>query len=300
MFAHVVLVDELNRTPPRTQSALLETMEEQQVSVDGQTWPLPHPHLVIATQNPRSQRGTFPLVESQLDRFAIATSIGYPDADNEAQLAVHQAGKFALAELTPVCTTERWRQAQAATESVLVTSAIAQYAVQLCRATRAAPGVRLGASPRAAIWLIRCAQAHAVLSARNFVAPDDVKAVAVGCLAHRILTDEWRRHLRCGPACRGRHSRGDGHSPTMRPGRPGGADPAGPTGAPAGSDRGHGGDPRGLVAGGPQQRRRMGAGPRRRGVRDARHRHGRSRGGLDPGAGPGYRGSDRRHGRASG
>ena len=82
VFAHVVLVDELNRTPPRTQSALLETMEEQQVTVDGQTWPLPRPHLVIATQNPRSQRGTFPLVESQLDRFAIATSIGYPDADH--------------------------------------------------------------------------------------------------------------------------------------------------------------------------------------------------------------------------
>ena len=155
VFAHVVLVDELNRTPPRTQSALLETMEEQQVSVDGQTWPLPRPHLVIATQNPRSQRGTFPLVESQLDRFAIATSIGYPDADNEAQLARHQAGKFALAELTPVCTTQGWWHAQAATESVLVSPAVAQYAVQLCRATRSAPGVRLGASPRAAIWLIR-------------------------------------------------------------------------------------------------------------------------------------------------
>jgi MoxR-like ATPase len=190
VFAHVVLVDELNRTPPRTQSALLETMEEQQVSVDGQTWPLPRPHLVIATQNPRSQRGTFPLVESQLDRFAIATSIGYPDADNEAQLARHQAGKFALAELTPVCTTDGWWHAQAATESVFVAPAVAQYAVHLCRATRSAPGVQLGASPRAAIWLIRCAQAHALLSARRFVAPDDVKAVAVGCLAHRILTDE--------------------------------------------------------------------------------------------------------------
>ena len=140
VFAHVVLVDELNRTPPRTQSALLETMEEQQVSVDGQTWPLPRPHLVIATQNPRSQRGTFPLVESQLDRFAIATSIGYPDAANEAQLARHQAGKFALAELTPVCTTERWRQAQAATESVFVAPAVAEYAVELCRATRTGPG----------------------------------------------------------------------------------------------------------------------------------------------------------------
>ena len=96
VFAHVVLVDELNRTPPRTQSALLETMEERQVSVDGQTWPLPNPHLVIATQNPYSQRGTFPLVESQLDRFAMATAIGYPDAAEEVQLALHRGGTYAL------------------------------------------------------------------------------------------------------------------------------------------------------------------------------------------------------------
>jgi MoxR-like ATPase len=190
VFAHVVLVDELNRTPPRTQSALLETMEEQQVTVDGESWPLPRPHLVIATQNPLSQRGTFPLVESQLDRFALATQIGYPDAAHEAQLALHEGGKFALAELHPVCTTEAWRDAQGATESVLVSPAVADYAVQICRASRSAPGVRLGASPRAAIWLIRAAQAHAVLDGRGYVAPDDVKAVAVGCLAHRLITDD--------------------------------------------------------------------------------------------------------------
>ena len=129
VFAHVVLVDELNRTPPRTQSALLETMEEQQVSVDGQSWPLPRPHMVIATQNPHSQRGTFPLVESQLDRFAIATAIGYPDAANEAHLALHVGGKFALADLLPVCTPEAWLEAQRATESVAVAPAVAQYAV---------------------------------------------------------------------------------------------------------------------------------------------------------------------------
>jgi MoxR-like ATPase len=190
VFAHVVLVDELNRTPPRTQSALLETMEEQQVSVDGQSWPLPRPHMVIATQNPHSQRGTFPLVESQLDRFAIATAIGYPDAANEVHLASHVGGKFALADLQPVCAPEAWLEAQRATESVAVAPAVAQYAVELCRTTRTAPGVRLGASPRAAIWLIRAAQAHAVLYGRQYVAPDDVKAVAIGCLAHRIITDE--------------------------------------------------------------------------------------------------------------
>ena len=108
VFAHVVLMDELNRTPPRTQAALLETMEERQVSVDGRSWPLPQPHLVIATQNPLSQRGTFPLVESQLDRFALATPVGYPDAAQEVQLALHGGGTYALAELRAVCTPEEW------------------------------------------------------------------------------------------------------------------------------------------------------------------------------------------------
>ena len=192
VFSHVVLVDELNRTPPRTQSALLETMEEQQVTVDGDSWPLPRPHLVIATQNPLSQRGTYPLVESQLDRFAVATSIGYPAGSEETQLVLHRGGKFALSDLQPVCTTDRWAQVQAVTETVPVTAPVAEYAVELCRASRTASGVRLGASPRAAIWLIRCAQAHALLSSRDFVAPDDVKAVAVGCLAHRlVLADNY-------------------------------------------------------------------------------------------------------------
>jgi MoxR-like ATPase len=190
VFAHVVLVDELNRTPPRTQSALLETMEERQVSVDGQSWPLPQPHFVIATQNPQSQRGTFPLVESQLDRFAMATPIGYPDAAQEVRLALHGGGTYALADLRPVCTPEAWGRAQRATEDVAVHETVAAYAVELCRASRTAPGVHLGASPRAAIWLIRAAQAHAVLQARSFVVPDDVKAVAVACLAHRILSVE--------------------------------------------------------------------------------------------------------------
>ena len=190
VFANVVLVDELNRTPPRTQSALLETMEERQVSVDGESWPLPQPHMVIATQNPQSQRGTFPLVESQLDRFSMATSLGYPDAAHEAQLALHGGGKYALVELLPVCTTEEWLGAQRATESVPVQPSIAEYTVALCRASRIAPGVHLGASPRAAIWLIRSAQAHAVLSSRKYVVPDDVKAVAVSCLSHRLLTVE--------------------------------------------------------------------------------------------------------------
>lgn len=194
VFAHVILVDELNRTPPRTQSALLEAMEEQQVSIDGDSWPLPRPHMVIATQNPISQRGTFQLVESQLDRFAVSTTIGYPEAAAETHLVLHEGGKYALAHLQPVCTTNEWAEAQRATEIVPVGPAIGSYAVEICRATRSAPGVQLGASPRAAIWLIRCAQAHAVLAGRDFVAPDDVKAMAVPCLAHRIVTDEPSGH----------------------------------------------------------------------------------------------------------
>lgn len=189
VFSHVVLVDELNRTPPRTQSALLETMEEQQVTVDGQSWLLPRPHMVIATQNPLSQRGTYPLVESQLDRFAVATTIGYPDASEEAQLVLHHGGKFALEELQPVCTPAEWLEAQRATEAIGVANQVAEYAVRICRTTRTAPGVRLGASPRAAIWLIRCAQACAVLNGRTYVLPDDVKAMAVPCLAHRLVPD---------------------------------------------------------------------------------------------------------------
>lgn len=190
VFSHVVLVDELNRTPPRTQSALLETMEEQQVTVDGESWPLPRPHLVIATQNPFSQRGTYPLVESQLDRFAIAITIGYPQPWEETQLLLHHGGKYALSDLQPVSSVQQWQNAQIATELVTVAASVASYAVEISRATRQAPRVRLGASPRAAIWLIRCAQAHAVVNGRTYVLPDDVKAMAVPCLAHRVIADD--------------------------------------------------------------------------------------------------------------
>lgn len=190
VFANVVLVDELNRTPPRTQSALLESMEERQVTVDGESWPLPQPHLVIATQNPRSQRGTFPLVESQLDRFAVATSIGYPDAAEEADLALHAGGTYALSDLRPVSTAAEWLRAQRATEDLRVERPVVDYAVEICRASRRAPGVYLGASPRASIWLIRASQAHAVLEGRDYVVPDDVKAMALPCLSHRVLVGE--------------------------------------------------------------------------------------------------------------
>jgi MoxR-like ATPase len=190
VFAHVVLVDELNRTPPRTQSALLETMEERQVTVDGQSWPLPRPHMVIATQNPIAQRGTYPLVESQLDRFAVATTIGYPDASDETRIVLHHGGRYALGEIDPVCSISEWLDAQAACASVPVAAPVAEYAVTLCRSTRTAPGVALGASPRAAIWLIRTAQANALLAGRDYVGPTDVKRVAVACLAHRLILND--------------------------------------------------------------------------------------------------------------
>jgi MoxR-like ATPase len=189
VFGHVVLLDELNRTPPRTQSALLEAMEEQQVSVDGESWPLPRPHLVIGTQNPIGQLGTYPLVESQLDRFGVATSIGYPDAEVETRLVLQHGGRYALDQLTAVSDPTRWQRAIEATASVQVVDTVAQYAVALVRATRTTGTVRLGASPRAAISLIRSAQAYAVLTGRAYVTPQDVQAVAVACLAHRLIAE---------------------------------------------------------------------------------------------------------------
>ena len=216
VFAHVVLVDELNRTPPRTQSALLETMEEQQVSVDGQIWPLPRPHLVIATQNPRSQRGTFPLVESQLDRFAIATSIGYPDAANEAQLARQQAGKFALAGLAPVCTTERLAGGPGGDRvrtrdpggRPVCRRAVPGHPVRPGGAARRQPPGRHLADP------LRPGPRRTVRHGVSW-RPDDVKAVAIGCLAHRLITDEGDDAYGAALHVVRRHSRGDRHPTTM-------------------------------------------------------------------------------------
>jgi MoxR-like ATPase len=189
VFAHVVLFDELNRTPPRSQAALLEAMEERQVTVDGESWPLPEPHLVLATQNPVDQAGTFPLVESQMDRFLLATRLGYPDEATETKLALSHGAQPSLSSLSPVCTPDGLAGAQRAVADVPVAPAVAHYAVAVVRATRSDPLVRLGASPRAAIGLLAAARAHAVISGRAFVIPDDVKAVASSVLAHRLVTD---------------------------------------------------------------------------------------------------------------
>jgi len=189
VFAHVVLFDELNRTPPRSQAALLEAMEEQQVSVDGESWPLPHPHLVLATQNPVDQAGTYPLVESQMDRFLMATRLGYPDVATETALAMTRGAQPRLADLRPVCSPELLREIQDVVSELSVSDEVAGYAVAIVRASRQAAGVRLGASPRAAIGLLAAARANAVVRGRTYVLPDDVKAVAVPVLAHRLVTE---------------------------------------------------------------------------------------------------------------
>ena len=202
VFANVLLFDELNRTPPRSQAALLEAMEERQVTVDGQSWPLPVPHLVLATQNPIGQSGTYPLVESQMDRFLLATRLGYPDAATETRLALDRGAQPTLEAMEPVADLHELKEAQRGTIGVFVAPPVAAYAVEIVRATRESPAVLLGASPRAAIALVAASRAHAVLEGREFVTPSDVQSVAPSCLGHRLVTDaDPSRALAAGLAC---------------------------------------------------------------------------------------------------
>lgn len=189
LFATVVLVDEANRMPPRTQSALLEAMEEGQVTVDGVSHALPQPHLVIATQNPGEQHGTFPLPESQLDRFTAATSIGYPSPADEVAIISGQLHASPLSSLPPLMDLHQLAGLQASTRAVTATRPLVDYVVRLVGTTRHAPGVRIGASPRAALQLARLAQASALLDGRGQVLPDDVKRMARPALTHRIAVE---------------------------------------------------------------------------------------------------------------
>ncbi len=189
VFSHVVLFDELNRTPPRSQAALLESMEERQVTVESQAWPLPEPHLVLATQNPVEQAGTYPLVESQMDRFLLALRLGYPDARTEADLALRRGAQGDLVHLSAVTTPEVLGVVQAAVAEVHVHPSVADYAVEIVRSSRSLPNVRLGASPRATIALLAAARAEAVLDGRSFVTPSDVKSVAPPVIGHRLVVD---------------------------------------------------------------------------------------------------------------
>jgi MoxR-like ATPase len=186
LFANVVLVDEINRATPRTQSALLEAMEERQVTVDGQTWGLPEPFFVVATQNPVEHAGTFPLVEGQRDRFGLVVELGHPHRAAEREL-LGAGGAGSLESLFPVCDPVSLGAAIAAVRSVHCAPAIADYVIDLCSATREHPEVVLGASARASLTLLHAAKAHAALAGRTFVNTDDVQAVTVACLAHRLM-----------------------------------------------------------------------------------------------------------------
>jgi MoxR-like ATPase len=187
LFANVVLVDEINRTTPRTQSALLEAMEERQVTVDGVTYALPDPFFLVATQNPFEHAGTFPLVEGQRDRFAVVVEMGLPGRETERELLLGHGGVDSLGELEAVIDPRRLRAAVAEVRSTHCAPAVADYIVDLSTAVRAHPEVRLGASPRASITLLHAARAQAVMGGRSFVSPDDVKSVAAAVLSHRLV-----------------------------------------------------------------------------------------------------------------
>ena len=187
IFANIVLVDEINRAMPKTQSALLEAMAEQQVTVDGLTRPLPSPFLVIATENPIEQEGTFPLPEAQLDRFALRSALGYPDAATEVEIVQAQRHGHPLSALEPLVSADDVRALQAGVEDVYVDELILAWTVELVRATRAADGVVLGASVRGSLALERTARAWALLHGRDHVLPDDIDALFLPVLGHRIL-----------------------------------------------------------------------------------------------------------------
>jgi MoxR-like ATPase len=187
VFANVVLVDEINRAMPRTQSALLEAMAERQVTVDGKTRPLPDPFLVIATENPIEQEGTFPLPEAQLDRFALQAALGYPREDEEIAIVVAQRHGHPLDRLEPVVNADEVRALRHAVEDIYVDELILHWIVELVRATRSVEGVANGASVRGSLTLERTARAWALLHERTHVVPDDVERLFLPVLGHRLL-----------------------------------------------------------------------------------------------------------------
>jgi MoxR-like ATPase len=187
VFAQVLLADEINRAGPKTQSALLEAMEEQQVSVEGETRPLPRPFFVIATQNPTDQLGTYPLPESQLDRFLMCLTLGYPDHASERALLAGHDRREAVAGLRPVMTPQQLHAAQKAVLDVHASDALLDYLQALIAATRSGRWFVDGLSPRAGIAVLRAARAHALLDQRDYVAPDDVQAVLAQTIAHRLV-----------------------------------------------------------------------------------------------------------------
>ncbi len=193
IIAQIVLADEINRATPKTQSALLEAMEEKQVTVDGVTHSLPEPFLVIATENPIEYEGTFPLPEAQLDRFLIRMAIGYPDKSDEISVLESQHIRHPLEEIGQVVSPADILEAQEAVKSVYVDRLISEYIVNITSATREHPDVYLGASPRGSLGIYRVAQARAAISGRDYVIPDDVKSVVIPVLSHRIILNPSAR-----------------------------------------------------------------------------------------------------------
>ncbi len=187
IMAQIVLADEINRATPKTQAALLEAMEERQVTVDGVTHSLPQPFMVLATQNPIEYEGTFPLPEAQLDRFLLRVQLGYPGLREEMEVLDRQQFRHPVETLAPVTDAEEVCAMQAAVREVYVAPAVKQYLVELTRATRQHGDVYLGASPRGSLGLYRAAQARAAMQGRDHVLPDDVQALAVPILAHRLI-----------------------------------------------------------------------------------------------------------------
>jgi MoxR-like ATPase len=194
IVAQVVLADEINRATPKTQSALLESMEERQITVDGATYRLPNPFIVLATQNPIEYEGTFPLPEAQLDRFLLRLNLGYPDKRDEMLVLQQQQVQHPIEQLQAVITAQDLaRLQQSIRESVYVDDLIREYIVTLVGETRSHPDVYLGASPRGSLALYRASQARAALAGRDFVLPDDVKALAVATLSHRLIVNPGAR-----------------------------------------------------------------------------------------------------------
>lgn len=187
IFANVVLVDEINRATPKTQSALLEAMEERQVTTDGVTRDLPNPFFVIATQNTVEMAGTYPLPEAQLDRFFMRLTLGYPETKAEIEILASHQLEHPLESMKEVLTMDDLLELQAAVREVFVHDSVREYIVQIVRATRENPQLLMGASPRGSLHLMRAAQAHAAMSGSEFVRPDDVKAVALSVLSLRVL-----------------------------------------------------------------------------------------------------------------
>lgn len=187
IFSNIVLADEINRATPRTQSAMLECMEEKQVTIDGETRKLSAPFFVIATQNPVEIQGTFPLPEAQLDRFLIKTSMGYPDTQSAIDILRRFKESNPLTELTAAVSAGKIAEAAEIYSKVRISDEIMGYIIQIAEATRKHPGVHLGVSPRGTLSLMKAAQVYALLKDRTFVIPDDVKAMAVPVLAHRII-----------------------------------------------------------------------------------------------------------------